>query len=467
MHPMTFRRPSPRPPVLIAGTILASGALIAFAGPINPPAGPVTSTLKTLTEVEPRTAINAANTPGDANSLFRIAQPGSYYLTGNITGVANKSGIEIAASGVTIDLMGFDVAGVSGSLDGIVVSDSFLTNITIRGGSIRNWGNDGIDLASAGAAGCAVVDIRASDNTATGIFAGPHSVVTGCTAFSNGVNGIFINAGGSITGCAADLNTNLGFSTGPGVTVSGCAANSNTSHGFSLGAGCTITGCIARVNSGNGIAAGNTCAVAGCAAVSNGLSGIAAGSSATISNCTADANGGSSTGLSEGILAGDGSTISGCTSQNNTSLLFGGVGDMGMGFRTGNRCIVKDCTASRNRGHGFRLLTSSRISGCSASENGSGSTLSAGIYAVGADNQIDGNQTNGSDFGVQVIAAGNIITRNVATGNTANYNFVADNIYGPIIDRRIPTTVPTTAAVSGFAAPSTLGSTDPSANFSH
>ncbi|MBU6412576.1 MAG: hypothetical protein KGS45_03815 [Planctomycetes bacterium] len=71
-------------------TLLAS---LLHAGPLNPPPGPITSTHKTLTEIEPRIAINATNTPGDFDSLYKITQPGSYYLTANIDGVANKSGI--------------------------------------------------------------------------------------------------------------------------------------------------------------------------------------------------------------------------------------------------------------------------------------------------------------------------------------------------------------------------------------
>src|SRR5881392_43776 len=97
--------------------ILAAAVL--HAGPLNPPAGPVASSYKTLTEVEPRTAISAANTPGDSDSLFKITQPGSYYLTGNIQGVSGKHGVEIAASGVTLDLNGFDLLGAPGSLDGV------------------------------------------------------------------------------------------------------------------------------------------------------------------------------------------------------------------------------------------------------------------------------------------------------------------------------------------------------------
>ncbi|MCH8150310.1 MAG: hypothetical protein IH987_20420, partial [Planctomycetes bacterium] len=53
-------------PVLVAATV--GGIIWVSAGNLNPPSGPVTPTMKTLTEVEPRIAINATNTPGDASS---------------------------------------------------------------------------------------------------------------------------------------------------------------------------------------------------------------------------------------------------------------------------------------------------------------------------------------------------------------------------------------------------------------
>jgi hypothetical protein len=67
-------------------------ATMALAGPLDPPAGPVTSTLKTLSEVEPRTAVNAANTPGDFQALYVISSPGSYYLTANVPSASRERG---------------------------------------------------------------------------------------------------------------------------------------------------------------------------------------------------------------------------------------------------------------------------------------------------------------------------------------------------------------------------------------
>ena len=76
--------------------------------------------MKTLQQVEPRTPVDATNTPGDGDSSFKITQSGSYYLTGNITGVTGKHGIQIEASNVTLDLGGFRI--LSAGIDGINVS---------------------------------------------------------------------------------------------------------------------------------------------------------------------------------------------------------------------------------------------------------------------------------------------------------------------------------------------------------
>src|SRR6185295_18246660 len=132
-------------------TVLAASGILS-AGPLNPPAGPVASTNKTLNEVEPRIAINATNTPGDATNLFKITQPGSYYLTGNITGVSGKNGIGIAVAAngpsVTIDLMGFELVGVPGSLIGITTTVLNGRNVEIVNGTVRAWGNNGINIGS-------------------------------------------------------------------------------------------------------------------------------------------------------------------------------------------------------------------------------------------------------------------------------------------------------------------------------
>ena len=96
--------------------------------------------MKSLDQVEARTVVNAANTPGDASNQFVISASGSYYLTGNLNGVAGKNGISVQASDVTIDLNGFVMqGGPSTSLIGIKVAGS-PQNLVIRNGTLRAWG---------------------------------------------------------------------------------------------------------------------------------------------------------------------------------------------------------------------------------------------------------------------------------------------------------------------------------------
>ncbi|HZW06459.1 MAG TPA: hypothetical protein VFF65_04995, partial [Phycisphaerales bacterium] len=167
--------------VLLGAVGLAGVAALASArakaGPLNPPAGAVGSTGKTLTEVEPRTAINAANTPGTATALYRITQAGNYYLTGPVAGVAGKSGIEIVADDVTIDLMGFRVQGVAGSLNGITTGGAIISDRTIiRNGRVSGWGDNGVYLSNGGGTGVGSVieDVEAVGNAARGIYTNDH-----------------------------------------------------------------------------------------------------------------------------------------------------------------------------------------------------------------------------------------------------------------------------------------------------
>ena len=122
--------------------VLSLGYWMTQAGPLDPPPGPVTSTGR----FGPRTEINSTNTPGDSSSQFKITQPGSYYLGGNVTGVAGKNGISIDADDVTLDLNGFALLGVAGSLDGVIAAEfpTLRTNLAIRNGTVADWGGNGI-----------------------------------------------------------------------------------------------------------------------------------------------------------------------------------------------------------------------------------------------------------------------------------------------------------------------------------
>ena len=383
-------------------TLVAAGLLL--AGPLNPPAGPVTSTYKTLTEVEPRIAINATNTPGDADatpSTFKITSPGSYYLTSNLVVGIGRNGIEITGSGVTIDLNGFQISGF-GSLSAIMTSSTAIERIAIRNGQIVLCGS-GIILS--GIPGVAVENVNVEGClSGDGIAVGNNSRVSNCIAKSNQGTGIAVGSGSIVGGCVASIN-GIGIAAGAGSTVTACTAFGNTGNGISTGDGSTVTGCTARSNTGNG---------------------IAAGLGSTVAGCTARLNNGN------GIVAGNGSTVAGCTAASNT----------GNGIQVDGDCRVTDNTCE---------------------SNGFGTGTGAGIYATGGDNRIEGNNCVDADRGIDVDGNGNIIIKNTCSGNTLNWDIATDNYYGPIINR----TGVATAAVNGSAAASTLATTDPHANFTY
>jgi hypothetical protein len=101
----------------------------AFAqGSLTPP-GPPGPLFKTLGQVEPRTPVSSAP--------FAISQPGSYYLTTNLT-VSTGDAITINVDGVTLDLMGFTISSTAASATGAGISlNSALSDITVLNGHIR------------------------------------------------------------------------------------------------------------------------------------------------------------------------------------------------------------------------------------------------------------------------------------------------------------------------------------------
>jgi hypothetical protein len=397
--------------------------LLALAGPLDPPAGPIAPT----PGPEPRTAISSTNTPGDADSLYKITQPGSYYLTGNITGVVGKHGIEIAASGVTLDLNGFDMSGVAamGAFDGITVSTIGLTNITILNGSVRSWGDEGVDLNSVAVSICRIEGVSARGNAGNGIISGSSSSVTDCTANSNGGNGI---------------------STGITSHLTNCSASNNTSNGINASISCTLTGCSASTNVGFGIVVGNGGTASNCSAYDNAGFGISVGLSSTAINCSAYSNAGG------GFFVSTGSSLTNCSAYSNS----------GHGIVAAFASII-GCTARSNYLDGIQVSSSCIVRGNISALNGINTTTGANIHATGNDNRIEENNCLSADFGIKVDGAGNFIVRNSGTGSTVEWEMVANNVVGPILDRRSPSS----AAVSGYSYAGSLGTTDPNANFSY
>ena len=259
--------------VVAAGLLLNSDV---NAGSLEPP-GPPAPTMKSLQQVEPRIPITSLP--------FVISAPGSYYVTGNLTGVSGQNGISIGASFVSIDLNGFTLTGVPGSASGIEAGAN-TKHITIGNGAVRSWGGSGIQLTDTIQA--QVHDMRADGNVGWGVAVGPHSIVRATTAAAN-VNGIYALTGSAVVGCTAINNQTGIFLTGHG-TVSDSTASSNT-VGFLVDTGSTATDCAASSNAVAGFSLGSGSRVTHSAARQNQVGILAAGTTGvSIEECTANSN---------------------------------------------------------------------------------------------------------------------------------------------------------------------------------
>jgi hypothetical protein len=429
---------------------IIGAATLALAGPLNPPAGPVAPTGKTTQEVfdkvtasEPRIAINATNTPGDANSVFKITQPGSYYLTGSFTGVAGKRGIEITSGNVTIDLRGFTLRGVPGSLDGIASTVPTLKSIVVRDGSLRDWGGDGVDLGTESTIAARVEGVSCFSNDGAGVTVGNYGVVDRCQVDNCDGRGVAGAAACTISRCVVSFSGLACFDLGSNSTISESTAQSGT-NGFKLGVGSTARNCISVFNTVSGfeISSGT---LTECVATYNDGDGILAGDGCTITRCTAQFND-----LS-GIRADIGSVISGCAAGFNKQ----------HGIITAGGCLISDSVCRANDLDGIQVSTGCTVRGNSSTSNGADGD-GAGIHATGTNNRIEANACNSADRGIDIDSPGNVVIRNTCSGNTVNWDIVAGNAVAQII---LAST--NAAPIVGNTYGGLLGSTDPNANFTY
>lgn len=262
-----MKKPSIPFSAVIVIITLISARLVFGQGSLTPPGEPE-PTMKTLQQVEPRTPISALP--------FAITNPGSYYLTANLTG--NVGGITIQASSVTLDLSGFELVGGNGI--GIFVS-GVRTHITVRNGTVRGWSGSGVDVG--GALGCRLEGLNASLNGVFGLAAGQHAVVVNCIAQTNGMAGISAAANAILNHCVAALNTEAGIVANASL-ISECTARMN-GVGIDAGTGSLVRDCVVSFNSGDAIQIDDKCVVTGNTCNDNGGAGILAPSVGfTVSN---------------------------------------------------------------------------------------------------------------------------------------------------------------------------------------
>ncbi len=397
---------SPRIIRCLSIACLVLGAGSALAGPMTPPPGAPGATMKTLVEVEPRTAINATNTPGDADSVYRITQPGSYYLTGDLVGAAGKHTVQIESGDVTIDLNGFSMRGV--------------------GAGGRAFGDHGIDELPS-LRGVRIMNGSVVDHTYGVSSSHIHGLSIENVSFSNGYAGV------SATGT---------------VTIRDCTFSGFTGSGADLdGAGATVRNC-SFISCGLGLYASGTLAQ-GCF-VRSCTDGISMYAGAVI-DCVVEGS------ADEAISLNYGSSAVRCIVTGGTT------GIECIAARTSVReCSVQNVTGDAIRvGVGPATVTenTARLAGSA------GIRVLVGATRV----HVEGNTGTDNLTGVYIAGTDCTIVRNTFGRNTnaanATFFFAPGNRYGTVVKANTNAGNVNITAATGTSA-GTFTATDPYSNLS-
>ena len=239
--------------------LFITGAVL-YAGPLDPPAGPIESTNKTLAEIEPRIAINSTNTPGDGANRYIIGTSGSYYLPFNI-GIGGQDAILIGSNArdVTIDLRGHTISCNLLSTAISAAPSPFPRTVTIRNGSIRSPGaapvaNSAIRLEEI--AGVVIEDLRV-EGTQSGIITGNDATIRRCDVRGIPSNitdgaGIAVGSGSIVEDCRvrdiSGAGSNPGIRVGINSVVRDCIITQSTGGelGIDASSGSIVERCVVR-----------------------------------------------------------------------------------------------------------------------------------------------------------------------------------------------------------------------------
>ncbi|MHC4573466.1 MAG: right-handed parallel beta-helix repeat-containing protein [Planctomycetota bacterium] len=343
--------------------VLALFSFSTFAGKLEPGAPPA-PTMKTLDEVQPRVPVQSLS--GSVTSQYLINQPGSYYLTGNITvSTLGLRGIQVDCNDVTIDLCGFALTGPGkhqfGSGSGIYANS--VSNLAAKNGTVRDFTGSGIELAGTSGGNHLLTDLRLSDNRNSGILAYSSCTIIGCTAARNLQDGIYA-LHSTIINCTTVNNGSRGMLVSNGTAVN-CIANNNGNAGIQAVC-CTIIDSVANYNKSTAgiFAAGPGTILKNCAANNNtNAHGIRLENSSAAIGCNATDN------QQDGIWAQTRSTVLNCTAHDNSS----------DGIQADYRCRIQGNHLRYNSGYGLNMLNSYNYAVTNvASNNGSGNFSPAG-----------------------------------------------------------------------------------------
>lgn len=314
---------------------------------------------------------------------FTITQAGSYYLNQSLSGA---SGITVSASNVYIDLNGHTLSGLAGNTSAGIATSGTFNNLTVRNGSVSNWGKEGINFSNSHS--CLFEDLLLNNNLRDGLFSGKNAIVKKIIATGNSQDGIDVGESSMVEQCICEMNLNDGIELDNGSICSSCSAKSNS------------------------------------------LVGIKSTGMASIQNCNALSN------TSHGFQLGIGSEANGNNAMNNLSYgyfvlegchLFENIArSNNIGFELyGNHIIVENCSAKNNTSTGFSCsFNYVHLLGNTSSNNVHGYNISGTSNLL-----IKNTAINNTTSGFTVVPSNNVgtilspATLNTNTNPNANISY--------------------------------------------
>jgi hypothetical protein len=207
-------------------------------------------------------------------------------------------------------------------------------------------------------------------------------------------------------------NDGEGIRIGPGSIVRHVISSNNTLAGIYVDRKCKVTNAVATLNGGPGMITGPYCHVSDSVGSANASDGIVLGPQNVLIGSTFDNNG------SNGVILSLSSRVTDCTASEN-GFGFG----FGSGFFAGgDGNVLGGCAAYNNFNSGFDSIVAppfggSSVHDCFASFNGFGSGIGDGFTNF---RTVSGCTANGnSDNGIEVMANGHVF-KNTCEGNGAN-----------------------------------------------
>ena len=359
---------------LVLASVLTGASCLVAAGPVEPPAGPVGPTMKTLDEIEPAIPIGPDTTPGDEDSMYKITSSGRYYLTGNIIATeAGKRVIEVQAS-ASIDLNGYVIKAANHDVGTLIWSNG-LSKQRVHNGIIEpGAGGGGIDFG---------------------------------TSYFCVFEDLYINYG------------QFGIKTGRNAIVRNCRIRRSLERGIVAGNNAIIDSCTvwdSPYDGSIGIYCEDSALVTNCTVDRYDLAGIRVGDAGRIVDSTVREC------RFAGIIANEDNRISGTTVTLNR----------GYGMYTFAGCQIEDCIVSLNESHGLLIDSASVVRRNTIRSNGT--AQGDGIRTRLGANRIEDNLiVDNTGYGIYMGGVDSLIVRNVMSNNGINRHNGLDsvNFVGP------------------------------------